>query len=285
MAQVIDVNTAKERELAGWTATAAGWNKHHAILERFSAPVSGKLIEKAGIQPGMRVLDIACGTGQPAITVAERVGTQGSVLATDFVEPVIVYAQMKAKERALTNIEFRCVDGEALDVPAGSFDAVTMRWGIMFMPSPVEAMRGAHAALRRGGCIALTAWASPQQNPFVMIALGIIGKHLDIPAPPPGTPGIFAFADQARLRSTIEAGGFGDVQVEPLEFVVGEFASGEDYWTFMREIAAPVVRLYGQCSSEVRRVIDREIHAEAERSRIGDKVVVRGTTWIASGRK
>lgn len=285
MTQTGDVKAAKERELAGWTATAAGWNKHHALLERFSAPVSQKLIEKAGIQPGMRVLDIACGTGQPAISVAEQVGAQGSVLATDFVEPVIAYARMKAKERGLTNIEFRCLDGEALDVPPNSFDAVTMRWGIMFMPSPVESMKGAHAALRRGSRIALTAWASPERNPFAMIALGVIRKHLDIPTPPPGTPGIFAFADQARLRSTIEAGGFGDVQIEPFEFVVGEFASGEEYWTFMREVAAPIVRLYGQLSSDDQRVVDREIHAEAERSRTGDKVVVHGTTWIASGRK
>jgi SAM-dependent methyltransferase len=285
MTEAIDVKAAKERELAAWTATAAGWNKHHALLERFSAPVSEKLIENAGIQPSMRVLDIACGTGQPAITVAERVGAHGSVLATDFVEPVIAYARMKAKERGLINIEFRCVDGEALDVPANNFDAVTMRWGIMFMPSPVESMKGAHAALRRGGRIALTAWASPRQNPFVMIALGVIGKYLDIPTSPPGTPGLFAFADQARLRSTIEAGGFGDVQIEPFDFVVGEFASGEEYWTFMREVAAPVARLYGQCSSDDQRAIDREIHAEAERSSSGDKVVVRGTTWIAWGCK
>src|SRR3972149_989494 len=116
MTQTVDVKAAKERELAGWTATAAGWNKQHALLERFSAPVSQKLIEMAGIQPGMRVLDIACGTGQPAISVAERVGAQGSVLATDFVEPVVAYARMKANERGLTNIEFRCLDGEALDV-------------------------------------------------------------------------------------------------------------------------------------------------------------------------
>lgn len=285
MTQTGDVNAAKARELAGWTATAAGWNKHHALLERFSAPVSQALIEKAGIQPGMRVLDIACGTGQPAISVAERVGPQGAVLATDFVEPVIAYARMKAHERGLTNIEFRCLDGEALDVPANSFDAVTMRWGLMFMPSPVEAMKGAHAALRRGSRIALTAWASPQQNPFVMIALGVIRQHVDIPTPPPGTPGIFAFAAPVRLRSTIEAGGFGDVQIEPFEFVVGEFASGEEYWTFMREIAAPLARLYGQLSSDDQRVVDREIHAEAERSRTGDTVVVQGTTWIASGRK
>lgn len=285
MTQTVDVKAAKERELAGWTATAAGWNKHHALLERFSAPVTRKLIEMARIRPGIRVLDIACGTGQPAVSIAETVGPQGSVLATDFVEPVIAYARIKAKERGLTNIEFRCLDGEALDVPANSFDAATMRWGIMFMPSPVESMKSAHAALRRGGRIALTAWASPQANPFAMVALGVIRKHLDIPTPPPDAPGIFAFADQARLRSTIEAGGFGDVQIEPFEFVVGEFASGEEYWLFMRDIAAPIIGLYKQLSSNEQRAVDHEIQEEAERCRIGHRVVMRGTTWIASGHK
>lgn len=285
MTQPIDVQAAKEREVAGWTATAAGWNRHHAFFERYAAPVSEQLIRKAGIRPGMRVLDIACGTGHPALAIAERVGPTGSVLGTDLVEPVVAFARERAREAGLTNVEFRRVDGETLDVPPASFDAVTMRWGIMFMPSPVEAMKRAHAALKPGGRIALAAWAAPERNPFAMIAMGVIRRRLNVPPPPPGTPGIFAFADPDRLRAVIEAGGFHDVEVEPLDLVVGEYASGEEYWAFMRDIAAPINALYEQIPPAERPGVDAEIRAGAERYRAGDKIVVRGTTWIAAGRK
>ena len=270
----MDVQAAKEREVAGWTATAAGWNRHHAFFERYTAPVSEQLIRKAGIRLGMRVLDIACGTGHPALAIAERVGPMGSVLGTDLVEPVVAFARERAREAGLTNVEFRRVDGETLDVPAASFDAVTMRWGIMFMPSPVEAMKGA-----------LAAWAAPERNPFAMIAMGVIRRRLNAPAPPPGTPGIFAFADPDRLRAVMEAGGFQDVEVEPLDLVVGEYASGEEYWAFMRDIAAPINALYQQIPPADRPEVDAEIRAAAERYRAGDKIVVRGSTWIAAGRK
>lgn len=285
MTQPIDVQAAKEREVAGWTATATGWNRHHAFFERYTAPVSEQLIRKAGIRPGMRVLDIACGTGHPALAIAERVGPTGSVLGTDLVEPVVAFARERAREAGLANVEFRRVDGEALDVPPASFDAVTMRWGIMFMPSPVEAMKGAYAALKRGGRIALAAWAAPERNPFAMIAMGVIRRRLNAPPPPPGTPGIFAFADPDRLRAVIEAGGFRDVEVAPLDLVVGEFASGEEYWAFMRDIAAPINALYQQIPPADRPEVDAEIRAAAERYRAGARIVVRGTTWIAAGRK
>jgi 2-polyprenyl-3-methyl-5-hydroxy-6-metoxy-1,4-benzoquinol methylase len=232
----------------------------------------------------MRVLDIACGTGQPAISVAETVGPRGSVLATDFVEPVVSFARDKARERGLRNIEFRCVDGEALDVDAGSFDAATMRWGLMFMPSPVETVKHAHRALRPQGRIALSTWASPQQNPFATIALDALRQHMEVPTPPPGAPGIFAFADPDALRSTIEAGGFAEVQVEPLEFVNGVYDSGEHYWSTLRDLAAPIVRLYNQLAPDQQQAVDRAIISEADRRKEGGKIAVRGTAWIASGR-
>ena len=281
----MDVQAAKDREVAGWTATAAGWNRHHAFFERYTAPVSEQLIRKAGIRPGMRVLDIACGTGHPALAIAERVGPAGFVLGTDLVEPVVAFARERAREAGLTNVEFRRVDGEALDVPPASFDAVTMRWGIMFMPSPVDAMKGAHAALKPGGRIALAAWAAPERNPFAMIAMSVIRRRLNLPPPPPGTPGIFAFADPDRLRAVLEAGGFRDVEVEPLDLVAGEYASGEEYWAFMRDIAAPINALYEQIPPAERPDVDAEIRAAAERYRAGGKIVVRGTTWIAAGRQ
>lgn len=284
MTQSLDVGAAKAREVAAWTATAAGWNRHHAFFERYTAPVSEALIRKAGIRPGMRVLDIACGTGHPALAIAERVGPAGFVLGTDLVEPVLAFARERARAAGLGNIEFRRADGEALALPPASFDAATMRWGLMFMPRPVEAMRGVRAALRPGGRIALAAFAPPEKNAWAAVAMSVIAARLRLPPPPPGLPGIFAFADRERLRGVMEAGGLHDIEIEPLDFVAGEFASGDEYWAFMRDISAPINALYQQLPPGDRPAADAEIRAAAERYRLGDRIVVRGTTWIAAGR-
>lgn len=100
------------RELQSWTSVAPGWRKHGGRLREASGPVSQALLDRAGIKPGDTVLDVACGTGEPAIPAAERVGPTGRVLATDFVDGMVAFAREKAAAASLRNIEFRVSDGE-----------------------------------------------------------------------------------------------------------------------------------------------------------------------------
>jgi len=271
----------KAREQQSWSNAAPAWKKYDEVLTAFAEPVTVAMIERASIRSGMRVLDVACGTGHPAIPIALRVAAGGSVLATDFAEPMVAVARAKAAELGLTNIEFRVVDSETLDVPAGSFDAATMRWGLMFMPDPVAAIRGIAEALRPGAHVALTVWASPDKVPFASLPMAVLRNHTTVPTPPPGAPGMFAFADPDRIRAVLTEGGFRDIQIDSIT-ISQDHVSPESYWTQMREMAAPLRTLYEALPAETRAVVDGEVHAAAERFRKGDVIAVPGTTWIAS---
>ena len=216
------------------------------------------MLERAGIRPGLRVLDIASGAGEPALTAAKLVGSSGYVLGTDLVEAMLVFARQKASEQGIDNIEFRCVDGEELNLEPESFDAATCRWGLMFMPDPEGCLRRVHTALKPGGRIALTCWAEPTHNPYMTLPLSVLASHTEVPKPPPGAPGLFAFADADRLRSCLAAARFTDISVEEATVNMRPAESGADYCRTMQELAATIAALLGQLSEEKRQVVEHE---------------------------
>ncbi len=278
-----DAQAMKDRERATWSAASVGWKTHDERLVEFSRPVTEELVRRAGIRPGLRVLDLASGTGEPSLTIAERVGAAGSVLGVDLAEPMLAVARDKATRRGLTNVEYRVADAENLDLPSATFDAATMRWGIMFLPDPVAAMRHVHRVLRDGARLALAAWGPPEANPFLRIPLDVIRKYTEVPTPPPGSPGLFAFGPAARLPATLQQAGFGDVGTAELKLRVAGFENGADYWKFQRAIAGPIARLYEPLAPDVRSKIDNEVAAEAENYRAGRQLEIPAMTWIGWG--
>ena len=278
-----DAVAMKDRERATWSAVSVGWKTHDERLVEFSQPVTEELVRRAGIRPGIRVLDLASGTGEPSITIAERVGPGGSVLGVDLAEPMLAVAREKATRRSVKNVEYRVADAENLELPSAAFDAATMRWGIMFLPDPVAAMRQVHRVLCPGAKVALAAWGPPDANPFLRIPLDVIRRHIEVPTPPPGSPGLFAFGQPARLPETLKQAGFRDVGSAELKLQIACFENGADYWKFQRAIAGPITRLYEPLSPEVRGKIDAEVAAEAEKFRAGDQLSVPAMTWIGWG--
>lgn len=282
----MDKVEAKGKQHESWTLVAPGWGKYDPLMRTWAAPVTERMIALAAIREGSRVLDIACGAGEPALTVAEKVGPKGSVLATDFVEEMVGFARSKAKARALSNIEFRCVDGEVIDAPAGSFDAVTMRWGLMFMPDPVACMRRVHAALRPGGKAVVCCWTEAANNPFVTVPLGVLKRHMVVPEPPAGAPGIFALASPDRLRAVFAEAGFHDVAIEQVTIPMADFATGAEYDVFIRELAGPVASLFVQLPADVQARVKQEIARDAEiYSSKPERVYLQGITHVVVGTK
>jgi ubiquinone/menaquinone biosynthesis C-methylase UbiE len=277
---------AKEKQHKSWTMVAPGWGKYDSLMRAWAAPVTERMIALAGIRAGSRVLDIACGAGEPALTVAETIGPGGSVLATDFVEEMIGFARSKAQARKLSNVEFRCVDGEVIDAPAGSFDAVTMRWGLMFMPDPVACMRRVHAALKSGGKAVVCTWTEAANNPFVTVPLGVLKRHMEVPTPPAGAPGIFALASPDRLRAIFTEAGFRDVAIEQQTIPMADFPTGAEYDVFIRELAGPVASLFVQLPVDTQAIVKQEIARDAEaRSSKPGRVYLHGITHIVVGTK
>jgi len=275
---------AKDKQHKSWKLVSPGWGKYDPLIRNWSMPVTERMMALAAIREGSRVLDIACGAGEPALTIAEKVGPEGAVLATDFVEEMISYARANAQARQLENVEFRCVDGEALDAPDGAFDAVTMRWGLMFMPDPVACLRRVHAALRPGGKAVVCTWTEATENPFVTVPLGVLKRHMDVPQPPPGAPGIFALASADRLREIFAEAGFRDFAIEQVTLPMADFDTGAEYDQFIRELAGPVASLFVQLSPEKQEIVKQEIARDAEAfSAQPGRVLLRGITHIAVG--
>jgi ubiquinone/menaquinone biosynthesis C-methylase UbiE len=277
----MDKEAAKANQLKTWQAVASGWNRYDERLRRLTQGVTDRMT--AGLASGQRVLDIASGVGEPAITAAVKVGPTGSVLGTDLVPEMVAFASARAKQRGVSNIEFRVVDGERIDVPPASFDVVTIRWGLMFMPDPVACLRQARAALEPGGRLVAATWAAPGKNPWAAVPIAVLGRHVEIPTPPPGTPGLFALADGARLRAIIEEAGFSEVTLEECPTPMSDCDSGREYLTYILDLAGPIAALFSKVPAEKREAVSAEIAAEIERAG-GGTARVGGVTWIAAAR-
>lgn len=274
----------KELQQKSWTGVAPGWKKHDAAFTRSVAAASEAMLDATGIGPGMRVLDIATGVGEPALAAARRVGPRGFVLGTDFVEPMLAFAREKAAAAGLHHVEFRCVDGEALAEPPGSFDAVTIRWGLMFMPDASACLRRAREALKPGGRIAVACWAGPERNPWAALPSGILMRLAGLPKPPPGALGVFAYADPRRLEGALAEAGFKDVAVEAVDLPMIDLDTFDAYWTWLRELVGPVASMLATLPPEQQAAAAAELKAEVAKLSPGGRVVLGGTTWVASAK-
>ena len=286
MTQQRDPQSIKEEARQQWGRAAAGWRKHDERFRQVTAPVTQRLLEAAGISPGHRVLDIACGTGEPALPAAEVVGPGGRVVLTDQAPEMLAVAREMAEARGLTNVEFRLADGEELEAEPGSFDAATCRWGIMFMPEPLRCLGHIYGALKPGGRVAFSAWGPPERNPFISLPAMVLGKHIETPPPNPTLPGgVFSFAAPGKLESTFAEAGFRDVRADWLELPMAVFDSGEEYWQFQREIAGPLATIFAQLPSAAQQAAEREIIRAASMGHPEGKVSLNGYTVIVSGVK
>jgi SAM-dependent methyltransferase len=283
----VDSNAIKQQQKEQWGRAAAGWKKQDASIRERTEPVTRRMLELAGIAPGKRVLDIACGTGEPAIPAAEAVGESGSVLATDQAPEMLEVAREKARDQGVTNIEFRETDGEEIAVPADSFDAVTCRFGIMFMPEPVRCLQQGHRALKASGRMVVATWGPPQDNAWVSLPMGILRKYYQGPAlPDPTAPGgVFSFASEDRLKAALEEAGFGDVKVERMEVPMAVFDTAQEWWNYQLEVAGPLQTIFRQLSPEDQETASQEIKQAATQGRPDGSVSLMGVPLVASGTK
>jgi ubiquinone/menaquinone biosynthesis C-methylase UbiE len=280
-----DMDT-KAREFESWRSVVPGWRKHDQRLTSAFGAVSEELLDRAGIQDGHHVLDVASGTGEPAIPAARRVGPQGRVTATDFVAEMIAFAKEKADASGLANIEFLLVDGEALDLSPATFDAATMRWGLMFMPDPATCLGRIYDALKPDARFATACWTGPEENPWASVPLGILRNYMEIPQPQPAQTGIFSFADPDRIKKLMAAAGFKNISVEPMDVLWSGPESGAMYFQEVIEMAGPLAALYAQLTSDERAAYANDVAEQAERLSVKKPgIAFPGRTWIAAGNR
>jgi SAM-dependent methyltransferase len=201
----------KETTREQWQQAAEAWHRWGPTLHSWLDPVTQLMLDLARVEPGGHVLDVATGAGEPALSIAERVGASGSVLATDISSNLLEFAQRSASERGLSNLETRVMDGEHLDLPDESFDVVTSRLGLVYFPNQQQALTEMRRVLKPGGRVAAIVYTTPQNNPFFSIPVSIIRQRAQLPPPLPGQPGPFSLHSASLLEQAYQAAGFRDV--------------------------------------------------------------------------
>src|SRR5258708_6290677 len=200
-----------------WTGdrTVAAWRKWHAQIAAFTRGATEAIVEAAHLRPGMRVLDLACGVGDPALSIAAEVVPSGRVTATDLGPGMMSLAEELARQRGLTNIDFREANAESLPFADESYDVLTCRFGVMFFPDLPKALRECLRVLKSGGRAAFVAWGKKEQ-PFFTTTAAIILKHVPVPPPPPDPdgPSLFMSAERDRLRRALHDPGLRNVHHE-----------------------------------------------------------------------
>ncbi len=131
-----------------------------------AAPATDLMLDMAGLKPGSRVLDVAAGAGDQTLDIAERVGPEGSVLATDLSPQILALAAANARQSGVSWIETLVADGEFLGVPEASFDAAVCRLGLMFFPGSPQGPAEMHRALKPGGRASAMVFSTPDQQPL-----------------------------------------------------------------------------------------------------------------------
>src|SRR5258708_3330177 len=161
------------------------WRQGAARRAQPLAVATEQMLDAAGLVPGMRVLDVAAGTGDQSILAAQRIGTSGSLLATDISASMLEVAAKAARDAGLSNVETHVADASALDLPPDSFDAGICRFGLMFVPDLHQALVRVHRALKPGARFAALVWSTRDANPYIGLQIDLVDEMGRMPSPPP----------------------------------------------------------------------------------------------------
>ena len=250
----------KERVNKEWAGdeTAAAWQKYYPRMKEQLGQVTQALVDAAAPRAGMTVLDLASGTGEPALSLARRVGATGKVTATDLSSGMLSALRTNAAAEGVTNIETKVCDAQELPFPDASFDLVTSRFGVMFFANVAGALTDIKRVLTRGGSVAFLVWGAPAPGTYFGAAAMPYMRRLAI-KPDPDGPGPLRFAEPGKLAKLIEAAGFSEVRNSALTLPAPFRGSPEELLTSMMEIAAPFRNAAATLSEDDQRAARQEV--------------------------
>lgn len=189
------------------------WRQGAERRSRYLGDATEQMFAAAGVRPGAHVLDLAAGSGDTTLMIAQRIGPTGSVLAVDISGSMLAAAEQGAREAGLGNVSTLVADLAELAVEPDSFDVAVCRLGLMFLPTPEIGLQRIRAALKPGGRLAALVWSSEERNPYMGIVIGIVREMRRLPTPQPTILRALSLSAPDRLEQAFVAGGFSDVSV------------------------------------------------------------------------
>jgi ubiquinone/menaquinone biosynthesis C-methylase UbiE len=231
------------------------WRRQSAAMGR---GMTEAIVAAAQIAPGMQVLDIACGTGEPAISIAALLEGNGSVVGLDISSAPLKIAEERAVQRGLENIRFLLGDARQLPFADGQFDRITCRLGVMFFPDLPNALRQMHRVLKPGGRAVLLAWGVMGQ-PYFSSTIGSLLRALPGGSIPEAARKMFAFGQPGLLARGLRAAGFETVE-ESFTTVPWTWpGTPAEVWEYFQEVTVPFAPLLQSIPAERRAEVDAAV--------------------------
>ncbi len=261
-----------------WDEMARPWLEAAPDLEASFDEVFKALFDSANLGTGETILDVGCGTGPTLLTASKAVGETGRVLGIDVAPPLIA----RASERVPSNVELIVGDAGSYEYDQGTFDAIIANFGIMFFQDNEAAFRNLRKAVKQGGRMVATVWATPPENPWFSMPRRIVDENVpDVPRPDPTGPGPMRFGDPALLNDCLERTGWTpdirtiDVMLTPpgdarhvaelhMKVTVGMMLKGMDVADgILDDIRVAVIRANQEYESEGATRVPARIHVVA----------------------
>lgn len=247
----------RAHEVTRWTANAEAWDRWADPLADLADRLNQPFLDAARIAAGQDVLDLASGSGEPALSAARRVGAGGHVVATDLVPAMLAGAQRRARTHGVAEMTFGVADMAALPFPDAAFDRVTCRFGIMFCPEADRALAETLRVLRPGGIAAFMAWGPQADNTlFQVLAASAIAAFGDGPAE--DMRPLFRYAEPGSLTRAMTAAGFTAAEEHALR-PVGKVPADRPFWkahlemSFNRHLAGRPADTRGALEADITR--------------------------------
>jgi SAM-dependent methyltransferase len=274
-------------------SSQADWGNRNRLIaaEKWKAksaamgqPVTDALVEYARPQPGMRVLDLASGSGEPAISLATAVGEHGHVTALDVSADLLRVAAERAQAKGLRNFSTQQADAQSLPFPDDSFDLGTSRFGVMFFRDPCLAMKELRRVLHPKARACLLVWGSFEQ-PYWQTMMGVVHRHISGPLLPPGAGDPCRFAERGSLSDVLRRAGFSGVEEEERTLPWDWPGPVGEIWEQVRTTAAAFRPLLDRVPAGMWPKINDDVHAELRKYFDGEKVELGARVIFAAGTK
>ena len=260
---------------------AEKWKAKSAAM---GIPLTETLVEFAQPRSGMQVLALATGTGEPAISLAQRLTPTGHVSGVVLSADLLAIADKRAQQRGLANISFHQGDAHELPFPDQSFDLATCRFGVMFFADVDKALRELRRVLRPGAQACFVVWG-PFDQPYWQATMGLVVKHAGEPAIMPGGQDPFRFAQAGSLSEALRKAGFSATTEETKAVPWNWPGEPEELWEYARSVSVPFRAMLDRVPEEKWPEIEAEVHAALRRQAGKDGVHFDALVVMASGTK
>ncbi len=275
-----------EDQIAFWSGSQGEkWVRLHKRIDAMLDPFGRAVQDRLDVARGSHALDVGCGSGGTSFALADAVGPEGSVTGIDVSRPMLQRATARASTIPELNLRFIEADAQHHPLPAGRFDVLMSRFGVMFFDDPVAAFANLHAATKPGGRLGFAAWRDRRDNPWATTPARVVRPYVELPpTPAPNSPGQFGFADADFVADVLGRAGWDDVAIERFDTEVAVGRDPADAADFLIEMG-PAGPALAEAGAEIRQKARDDLHAAlAPQARPGG-VHMAFSIWIVTARR